>query len=706
MNTKRLIFCAVTVLCCLSGFAQRKQTTEKCVVDLDGITFGGQMTYSYIVDEDGEPVRDGALSIIVNNRENSFYENDYRNFKLVGNYKLNANFQKGLLHGPMTMNANFKGDVRNYLERKQGSLTWSFQGNFANGLPHGNFNIQYDGETPRKLTASFNKGVLVGQMKYLYWSKGLPYEGSYSMNAKGELHGKHGSMDFVNGVLVCETSSEYSTPPSLVELSRKYANKTITKDELEEQGIAVLKDSINLEDIIYDIILESGLIDFENHIKRWDFTTPNVKYYEYLKKESRFKNEEGFNLFCKEYCSSINKEYKSEIIVQDTTSGKYYIYGKYREYEFRHGNFYKYVTPKLILDGTSCLINITKEQYEKLKNAVHDARKQRAYSIYDIMEDFPIMGDNETILFGTLVNLNVNSINKESSAADFINENYRKFTGGGRTGYEPKNIYLYSLMKALDNNTTTDRKFYNIHLLRSEIEALSNFIPNITLVNGGISGSNSYSHRKKTKIETSLKFIQEQSLCEADSSYIHIHTENELGCTHDSYFENRMKEMNMKVCPINELGVYIDRKTFDDWVETTELINGQYYELVKDADSQEKERIDAKMSKIKQMLIPTETFTYTFDAVKGLPALKLHSLSSVIEEIPSQKELKKFGKIASYQILESPIGELNKIYVRVANKKGMTIDLKWDITKELDSQREKSNGGFDELPAEIPEFAG
>ena len=122
MNTKRLIFCAVTVLCSLSGFAQRKQTTEECTVHLDGIAFGGKMTYGYIVDEDGEHIRDGALSIIVNNRENSFYENDYRNFKLVGNYKLNANFQKGLLHGPMTMNANFKGDVRNYLERKQGSL--------------------------------------------------------------------------------------------------------------------------------------------------------------------------------------------------------------------------------------------------------------------------------------------------------------------------------------------------------------------------------------------------------------------------------------------------------------------------------------------------------------------------------------------------------------------------------------------------------
>ena len=284
MNTKRLIFCAVTVLCSLSGFAQRKQTTEECTVHLDGIAFGGKMTYGYIVDEDGEHIRDGALSIIVNNRENSFYENDYRNFKLVGNYKLNANFQKGLLHGPMTMNANFKGDVRNYLERKQGSLTWSFQGNFANGLPHGNFNIQYNGETPRKLIATFNKGVLVGQIKCLYLDKGIYSEGNYSMNSKGELHGKSGSMEFINGVLVNKTSSGKSTPPRLVELAKKYANKTITEEELMKQDIIVLEDHIDLEKVIYDVIIESGLIDFENHIKRWDFTTPNVKKYKYLKK--------------------------------------------------------------------------------------------------------------------------------------------------------------------------------------------------------------------------------------------------------------------------------------------------------------------------------------------------------------------------------------------------------------------------------------
>ena len=612
MNTKRLIFCAVTVLCCLSGFAQRKQTTEECTVHLDGIAFGGKMTYGYIVDEDGEHIRDGALSIIVNNRENSFYENDYRNFKLVGNYKLNANFQKGLLHGPMTMNANFKGDVRNYLERKQGSLTWSFQGNFANGLPHGNFNIQYNGETPRKLIATFNKGVLVGQIKCLYLDKGIYSEGNYSMNSKGELHGKSGSMEFINGVLVNKTSSGKSTPPRLVELAKKYANKTITEEELMKQDIIVLEDHIDLEKVIYDVIIESGLIDFENHIKRWDFTTPNIKKYKYLKeieKEPSFKDEISFDLFCKEYCKSINDNYKKEIIVQDPENKKYYIIGSFQEYR-------DHITPKLKYEVAP--VSITKEQYVKLEKAIHDIRTQQIRDITDFIDSDDI---------------------------------YNKGYGRSSRNYQ----VLSHFMSVLNDNSISSKETFNIHLIRKQMEEFISYF--------------------KQKIES----------CDLSSRYLLIPHNEEITFKYET--ESIIEKNKYKILPINTKGIYINSNSYEDWNITNKLLFGEYNELTKSMNNQEREKIDAKMSRIKQMLIPTETFINTFNNRIGTKFLELTTLRMYIEGLPSPKELKTFGKIASYQILESPIGELNKIYVRVANKKGMTIDLKWDTTKEFDSQR-------------------
>lgn len=683
MKTKRLIL-SVACVCLgyMSGFAQRKQNVEETSMEVRGVPFEGKMTYGYVTNEDGEHIRDGAFSLIINDNY-SLKLSSYQQTNATCNYRLNANYQKGRLHGAMTLSANFKGHFINYEERGTENSTWSFRGNFVNGIPHGAFNIQHNiNGNNLYLNATYNKGELVGNLKFRYSSLETP-EGSFSLNDKGVLHGwahtifplrgGEEKMEFVNGVLVNRIKKGTSIPEDLVSLARKYANKMITEEELLKRGITVEEDSIKLKPLATQVIFDE-IIDFDKHIETYDFSTRNVKYYKYLKKDAKL-SDKGFELFCKAFSNQSKGHHYWGFysIVQDTTKNQYYIMGAFSRIPAQESNndsgdpaveFRKYITPKHEVPDK---VSITETQYKKLKQIYHESMKDYAKDFMDIVE---ILEKNNNVF--------------QSSV--YINER------------EPS--FIKSFILLLNNDDTQDKSNKNTYSSYSD-EAYSphsiNSIYKIRDEMNKYTKQFSQKHPIEPTIDPNLIFLPYDNEQERLDNHMRLNQTKWL------------KDNGFVYTPINKLGRYINRESYEEFMETAMLVTGQYQELIKDADSQHKEAIDAKMKKIKDLMLPTETCIKALDALQGVPAKNLFTLKNssnvpfnlkyaynqrnmydndlnvlknCLDDLPSEEELKKFGKIVSYQITESPIDELDLIYIRLVNKKGQTIDLKWSALAE------------------------
>ncbi len=394
MKSKKIILSIIAFMLCLSGFSQRKTTSEDWTVVLYIQPISAKMNYSYIVDENGKHIRDGALSLVAKNKTGELHVN-YVNYKYSGNYNLNANYKKGILHGPMTLTANYKAYASGRGNQGSEDMTWSFQGNYSDGLPHGTFNIAYNGENKSSLTATYNKGVIVGNMKFSYIEDGYKKQtGNISLNDKGILHGIstiYGSkMEFVNGVLVNKTDDEKSTPPSLVVLARKYANGQITEKELYEQDILIKESSIDLKKHANAVIFGDEIINFERVIERWDFTTPNDKEYKKLEKVS-FINDAGVDMLIDQRISGINGlEYKY--------NGESIPFCRIQEDGYVR--FDRSLAKKIVKDPSRINdedwgdvdVYLTPSQLEKIKSAV-DAELIKNVSIDSIAKKFPYLAE-------------------------------------------------------------------------------------------------------------------------------------------------------------------------------------------------------------------------------------------------------------------------------------------------------------------------
>ena len=148
------------MLICVGLFAQRKQRTEDYMNSaMDDMFFNmfGKKTYSYIVDEDGDHINDGAWT--ANCSANQTMGRGYDAIKIVGKSTITANFKKGNLHGPInsTWNATLTQGS------KPRKFSASMSGSFLNGLPNGRFTVKRNTlTTTSSLTANYKNGVLVG----------------------------------------------------------------------------------------------------------------------------------------------------------------------------------------------------------------------------------------------------------------------------------------------------------------------------------------------------------------------------------------------------------------------------------------------------------------------------------------------------------------------------------------------------------------
>lgn len=294
-NMKQKIWFLLLLFVLGNGWAaaQRQKTSEDYMnSSFSSVPFNmwGKMTYNYILDDYGNHLKDGPLSI--NCKINQTYGSGYQSIKVVGQNTMNATFKQGLLNGALKSNYNVAlTDSRGKTESHSASIT----GSFLNGVPNGNFVVKRNLDYKGSLNATYKNGVLVGTFSCLtlddrsYVQKysgtltqGGKFTGSWNLNGKKAV--------FQNGVLLSMTYDEHSTKPALTEISKKYAAGTITKEELQNMGYYVCVENVPLGKFAFNAIYSDSGVEFEK-IGGYDFSNGLNVQYEYLKELSFLTNE-------------------------------------------------------------------------------------------------------------------------------------------------------------------------------------------------------------------------------------------------------------------------------------------------------------------------------------------------------------------------------------------------------------------------------
>lgn len=369
MKKKILLLGLFSLLVGTTAIAQRQQITTDYVHHVfEGevpFKMAGKMTYSYVANELGQSVKDGPLSIDCDINETLDGFLDYRRvvLNIDGRATVNASYSKGALDG--AINSNYKATLTE--KGKSEVLTASMRGNFTNGVPNGNFVVNRNAYIKSSLNANYKNGILVGAFSCSLLdddSHVAKCSGTLSQNGKfiglWNLNGRKAT--FQNGILVSESYDNYTTRAAVVELSKKYAAGTISKEELAEKSIFIRTRTVNLGDYARTAIFRDAGIDFEI-IRGWDFTISNNLTYEYLE-ELAGLTDAGIQVLARqmakslrgvfiEYDESYPREGAEIPIFDDASTNKYGVlsydkqYGLY--YIFMHERLQaKYINPQYI----------------------------------------------------------------------------------------------------------------------------------------------------------------------------------------------------------------------------------------------------------------------------------------------------------------------------------------------------------------------
>lgn len=348
-----------------SSFAQRKtiSNTYRTWAIETFITFKGNITYQYIIDKNGEHIKDGQYSITT--KSEGFKLGNFSSEK-DGYFNINTNYNKGKLHGPLNFKFKYtiSNKTRSGIERKTGTIT--YLGNFSNGIPNGNFIITRNLGWPEDvgLNVTFKDGILVGNYyckiaddyQYITTSGTLTSEGELTGIWKIEDSKDTKQKEFKNNVLISETSRDKSTKPYITELAKQYADGTISEENLFEKGFIVKEGTLNLGSnanlVIFDDILNmkkhvANCDRNDRNVTEYDFSTNNNKIYKYLHEINILDTDNFYDISQK----ILNGDSEYEIIEID----EFTIIKNYRE------QFY-----------------LTSEQIQFLKNAFSEMNKNNA----------------------------------------------------------------------------------------------------------------------------------------------------------------------------------------------------------------------------------------------------------------------------------------------------------------------------------------
>lgn len=393
MRTSVLYFLGFLSLCSAEISAQRQQVTEFYRPPLD-VPMEGKITYSYIVGKDGNNIKDGPLSIKASLNNFQRYV-QLQKMTINGNYNLTANYKNGNMNGTLTLNSRttYTHGSRSQVE------SFTLNGNFKDGIPHGNFVANYVTTVEAKMNVNYNNGKLVGPYMVDYSTALVDREAiKGTLTQNGELTGRWDfnyiderfTYTFLKGVRLSSSSKDSSTPPALVEKARQLANGTITEEKLREQGIMVFEDSIDLGIHTNRIILRDNVISFRD-LRGCDFSTPNFKKFKYLKK-MEYLTDEGFNVLINSIRKAIiENDYNVDNfdkLVQCNDHFKRTIATDERGMKYvKTGAYYYYLTTAGEFKGTSIdRFYLTKAQAAALPGKIDEIKRETAIGLMDYLK--------------------------------------------------------------------------------------------------------------------------------------------------------------------------------------------------------------------------------------------------------------------------------------------------------------------------------
>lgn len=405
-------FLVFSLLCTLFtvAFAQRKSATEeyyKAVYeDIPYSQMKGNRTYSYIYDEDGTKLLDGPFSIKCNQPTQTYNYGGSR-ITLSGSFTLNTSYSKGNLNGSFTakylLNCHLVYGFRNQRQTCTASIT----AGFANGIPNGVFKIAHDNGSKSTLSATYKNGVLVGPFSCsLLDSNGRPaiYSGTLTQTGKptGIWKIDDRQYEFLNGVLLSRSSDE-SVNPRTLELAKKYANGTITEEELAAQNVVLHETVMSLNSYVLTAVKQHSGVDFSN-IKGWDFSQCQRVVYVELR-EIPALNDRGVQCLVKDRLAiELGEYHEPRYIVCDysNTVDKYNFlyYNEERQHYYLHiykgSNTHNFVTCDFSSYPGS--VYISDSQYQYIDSVFTASRVQRSVSLRDaLISDYPYSNYNKEI---------------------------------------------------------------------------------------------------------------------------------------------------------------------------------------------------------------------------------------------------------------------------------------------------------------------
>ena len=413
---KKFLIVATLLLSTLSLSAQQRQSDTKDYyksTSFGTISMPGKMSRTFYLNNEGKKVLDGPISIKCTLPATSATVN-YNKFSISGTYTLNGTTSKGMLNGAAT--SNYKLNVTNVSRGQTKSEYQTFAGGFANGLPNGAFKVNCNGEL--LLTATYSKGKLVGA--YNYEEKLTNHKITGSLTQDGKLNGtwvyKSDALttqtyQFVNGVLISEhyvDTSELSpvnrkTDAAISAMAQKYATGAITEEELKKQGYIIKSGKLDIGTKAYTAIWDYSGFIFDKSF--CDFSTDNNVTYKTLECVN-ILNEAGVQMVINTVLN-IDKAYREESKMQHDAFAQAIIAKDLCETSGGEGAYYynslvrlldggeAYVWLKVV-DDTYAYINdnktrvayMTAEEFNKLKQAVHEARVANAINYIDMFDCF------------------------------------------------------------------------------------------------------------------------------------------------------------------------------------------------------------------------------------------------------------------------------------------------------------------------------
>ena len=266
----------------------------------------GTEKYSYVIDENGDKLYQGAYSFTGNKSLSS------ETAQISGKHTINTNFKKNKLDGAYTTTASYVGKNWSYARGWQPyTASTKLTAVFANGNPNGTFTASYKGDMNYSGCATLKNGKYIGTYKYsgpgdnhsLWEIRGqLTTDGKLTGNwvVQNLVADWSANYTFLNDVLI----GGGNMTPQIQNLSKQFAERKISEKEIVKKGYVIANNSLPLQFYIDYLILiddDYGL----NQLDGWDFSAYGPKIFKQILLVNAF-TEEGFNYICEKIRMSTN----------------------------------------------------------------------------------------------------------------------------------------------------------------------------------------------------------------------------------------------------------------------------------------------------------------------------------------------------------------------------------------------------------------